>query len=912
MIFRLLVCYILSYTLLHLDKVASTTCGRSLNKIVSSRVVGGKEAKEGDWPWQAVFVKNPHRLVSQIRPRNMFGGGSVINSKWVLTAGHVFDGPFAKSLVTNDWKGFLVILGMTKYPERVQSLAKETVLFEPEMVIRHDKYKPSTYEYDVALIKFGKALHEVRRRLVPLTTLIEIPFDGDVRPVCLPCYNACGTTEENNNKFSPELCDRFEKNTVIAERSKSSTAQSFVTGFGSVVARDPMSTNYQYPKSLQQAELAVFDDESCDDAVKMINEIYNSVGHKVVATYTKQMLCAAGARNISDACQGDSGGPLVRMTRFSIDEVCWTQIGIVSWGLGCASNSTNGTVLPGYYTNVAVLMGWIAEKIGLSASSKPTSIAATLVHEEDIDTRGRSLPKANCPKPFKIENGQVREFNTERAIGSVIKYSCDNDFMLSGNSTVVCGPNAKWGTAPICEEIMCPQPIVPDNGKIVGDVFTSGSRVLFECNDGFILHGISSSTCGSNGKWTESIWTCKEIICPEPEALEHGKVFKSDNFKYMSQIVYQCNSGYILRGNSISVCNEKGEWNGSRICEAQNMSCPKPGTLINGKIVGNRLDTGGVLVFGCNPGYNLIGRHFSVCSNLGKWGPFPVCKEKACDAIVTLKNGNVIGNNYSIGSSLKFTCNVGFVLDGSEEATCLESSQWNRIPTCDRRPNCISPEAPKNGGIRSPKKVYQIGRYVIYYCERGFELIGSFWARCLNTHEFSSPPPQCRRQQTTCPKPPTLTNGIVEDGGKTHFAVGSSISFSCNEGYFLSGNSSVACGKEGKWGNYPSCEAVTGCDRPKLEREVFILKPRDFYLTGQYVEFGCPPGYILKGSKYSGCESSGQFLPPSPVCIIGRTSCVTGCYYEEEAACQCHELCVFTGDCCSDHFLFCQSRNSKR
>lgn len=42
----------------------------------------------------------------------------------------------------------------------------------------------------------------------------------------------------------------------------------------------------------------------------------------------------------------------------------WVQVGIVSWGLGCATTlevpgSSARYQIPGYYTNVASLMSWI-------------------------------------------------------------------------------------------------------------------------------------------------------------------------------------------------------------------------------------------------------------------------------------------------------------------------------------------------------------------------------------------------------------------------------------------------------------------------------------------------------------------------------------------------------------------------
>eukprot|EP01084_Bolivina_argentea_P176778 305843_1 len=57
------------------------------------------------------------------------------------------------------------------------------------------------------------------------------------------------------------------------------------------------------------------------------------------------MNCAA--RTDSDACQGDSGGPLMRIGTNQ-------QVGIVSWGLGCANPQ-----YPGVYSEVGVFYDWI-------------------------------------------------------------------------------------------------------------------------------------------------------------------------------------------------------------------------------------------------------------------------------------------------------------------------------------------------------------------------------------------------------------------------------------------------------------------------------------------------------------------------------------------------------------------------
>nr|XP_019607659.1 PREDICTED: mannan-binding lectin serine protease 1 isoform X2 [Rhinolophus sinicus] len=225
--------------------VCLPVCGLpKFSRKLMARIFNGRPAVKGTTPWIA--------MLSHLNGQP-FCGGSLLGSKWIVTAAHCLhhslnpEDPTLYDIYLLSPSDFKIIVGKhwrLRSDETEQHLAVKHIFLHP-------LYDPETFENDVALVELSKG-----------------PVLNDfVMPICLP------------------------------ERPPEEGAVVIVSGWGKQFLQ-------RFPDTLMEIEIPVVDHHTCQEA-------YAPLKKKV----TRDMICAGEKEGGKDACAGDSGGPMVTLDK---------------------------------------------------------------------------------------------------------------------------------------------------------------------------------------------------------------------------------------------------------------------------------------------------------------------------------------------------------------------------------------------------------------------------------------------------------------------------------------------------------------------------------------------------------------------------------------------------------------------
>jgi trypsin len=235
-------------------------------------IVGGYQAEEGQFPFMASL-----QLKGDDGTAGHFCGGSVIGTRWVLTAAHC--------LVDTQPGEIQVAVGRTN----IDDLSTGQTLAADRIVVHPDYEETGTF--DAALVRV-------------------------TQDIASPAVELAAVGEDSLEQDGAALT---------------------VAGWGTEFFGSPF-----IPADLKAVDVAAVADESCTT-------------NRTQGFQDDSELCAETLGG--DSCQGDSGGPL-----FGTVAGRTVQVGIVSYGLGCATPG-----FPGVYgeVNNASIRSFISATAGI-------------------------------------------------------------------------------------------------------------------------------------------------------------------------------------------------------------------------------------------------------------------------------------------------------------------------------------------------------------------------------------------------------------------------------------------------------------------------------------------------------------------------------------------------------------------
>jgi len=277
-------------------------------------IVNGSPSTPGTFGF-LVALLDTQRLSTMTSFQSQFCGGSLTTSTTVVTAAHCVvdqqDG-------TRDLPSSVVVaFGRSLKDPELRTVAVSAITVHP-------KYSITTGENDIAVLTLATPQADIQT-IAPL------------------------------------------KDSEITSGLDVAGTRAMVAGWGSI-----NSFRNSFPDTFRTGELLLLPSGTCGQGQNYLFNGVTFLGYQPGEANSTSMLCAIGLtanRQIIDSCQGDSGGPLVAGS--GVDA---RLVGVVSWGLNCASRH------PGVYTKLSAMTEFL-NSTGAFGAPAPPAISVTALNQ---------------------------------------------------------------------------------------------------------------------------------------------------------------------------------------------------------------------------------------------------------------------------------------------------------------------------------------------------------------------------------------------------------------------------------------------------------------------------------------------------------------------------------------------------
>ncbi|XP_043356656.1 LOW QUALITY PROTEIN: complement receptor type 1-like [Dermochelys coriacea] len=431
------------------------------------------------------------------------------------------------------------------------------------------------------------------------------------------------------------------------------------------------------------------------------------------------------------------------------------------------------------------------------------------------------LCEGGCGVPTRLSFAELKsEYKNQSSfpVGKTINYTCRPGYSRHPHmqSTITCLENRTWSEAfEFCKKKSCGHPGEPENGRVIVTDIHFGSTVNFTCEEGHRLIGQPYRRCEISGMhvaWSGDVPICEQLRCPAPQ-IQNGRRVSGDRrvYLYNDSVTFECDPGYTMKGHSLSRCQTDDTWDPPLpVCEPAMCVSPE---VENGRTNGVQpaYRPSDMVVFECDPGYTMSGSPETQCQDDGRWDPpFPVCERLLqCPFPPAITNGKPSVQALAVfttGTSVNYSCEPGYSLNGQASIYCAASGIWSPPPPQCEEVICIAPEIQNGRKVAGHGPVYRPRDTVRFECDPGYTLNASHRIQCRDDGTWDPPVPACT-QVLPCPPPPVIVKGTHNAKPLAAFPSGTYVNYSCEPGYALRGEASIYCTTSGTWSHSsPLCK----------------------------------------------------------------------------------------------------------